>query len=438
MRSLSLFRTLLSHTGERLTSLRAVGSRSTVHPRSHHPAWGLACRAFTQTAIAQRKAPALDVVSHRGPGRDAALDAAMKQIEKSYGKNAVLKLGDALPRTEVDVISTGSLSLDLALGVGGLPRGRIIEVYGPEMSGKTTLALHAVAEAQKKQGKAVFVDVEHALDPTYAERLGVQTKELLVSQPDTGEQALEIVDTLVRSGAVDIVVLDSVAALVPRAELEGDMGDHHIGLQARLMSQALRKLTASINRSNCIVLFLNQTRHKVGTLPFMNPETTSGGNALKFYCSVRLEIRKVTALKKGSPEVVYGNRVRVKVAKNKLAPPFRQTEFDIEFGRGISRYGELLDEGLKMGIVQKSGAWYSYEGEQLGQGRDRAKEALEGSPELSEKIEVDIRSRSLQLASDPATKAKAENIEDVSMGDTEAVFHASVDETDGEKEGEDK
>ncbi len=320
--------------------------------------------------------------------RKKALSAALGQIEKQFGKGSVMRMGDINAVRNVDVISTGSLGLDIALGVGGVPRGRVVEIYGPESSGKTTLTLHVVAEAQKMGGTAAFVDAEHALDPMYAEKLGVDMDELLVSQPDTGEQALEITDMLVRSGAVDVVVVDSVAALTPRAEIEGEMGDSHVGLQARLMSQALRKLTANIKRSNCLVIFINQIRMKIGVM-FGNPETTTGGNALKFYSSVRLDIRRIGAIKKG--DEVVGNETRVKVVKNKVAPPFKQTEFEILYGEGISREGEIIDLGVKNGIVDKSGAWYSYNGDRIGQGKDNVRGFLKENPSIAQEIEGKIR-----------------------------------------------
>jgi recombination protein RecA len=319
--------------------------------------------------------------------RKRALEAALSQIDRAFGKGSVMKLGQR-EVVDADTISTGSLGLDIALGIGGFPRGRVIEIYGPESSGKTTLALHAVAEAQKKGGIAAYVDAEHALDPTYARKLGVDVDELLISQPDTGEQGLEIADTLVRSGGVDIVVIDSVAALTPKAELEGEMGDQLPGLQARLMSQALRKLTGSISKSNCLVVFINQMRMKIGVM-FGNPETTTGGNALKFYSSVRLDIRRIGSIK--DRDEVVGNQTRVKVVKNKVAPPFREVEFDIMYGVGISKTGELVDLGVKAGIVEKSGSWYSYDGERIGQGRDNAKQFLEKNPDMMAKIEAHIR-----------------------------------------------
>jgi recombination protein RecA len=317
-----------------------------------------------------------------------ALDAALGQIERAFGKGSIMKLGQRDPVEASDVVSTGSLSLDIALGIGGLPRGRIIEIYGPESSGKTTLALHAIAEAQKSGGTCAFIDAEHALDPGYARKLGVNVDELLISQPDAGEQALEIADTLVRSGAIDILVIDSVAALVPRAELEGEMGDSHMGLHARLMSQALRKLTGSISRSRCMVIFINQIRMKIGVM-FGNPETTTGGNALKFYASVRLDIRRIGAIK--DREQVVGNQTRVKVVKNKMAPPFKVVEFDIMYGEGVSKTGELIDLGVKAGVVEKSGAWFSYDGTRIGQGRENVRAYLKEHPETAAAIEVAIR-----------------------------------------------
>jgi len=320
--------------------------------------------------------------------KNKALEAAIGQIEKAFGKGSVMKLGQRESVVDVQAISTGSLGLDIALGIGGFPKGRIIEIYGPESSGKTTLALHAVAEAQKQGGNCAFVDAEHALDPIYAKKLGVDLDELLISQPDAGEQALEIADTLVRSGAVDVLVVDSVAALVPRAELEGEMGDTHVGLQARLMSQALRKLTSSISRSNCLVIFINQIRLKIGVM-FGNPETTTGGNALKFYASVRLDIRRIGAIK--DRDEVVGNQTRVKVVKNKVAAPFRQVEFDIMYGEGISKHGELLDLGVAAGLVEKAGAWFSYNGQRIGQGRENSKNFLKENPATAEEIEQAIR-----------------------------------------------
>jgi len=320
--------------------------------------------------------------------KQRALEAALSQIDRAFGKGSVMKLGVGGKVAEVESVSTGSLSLDLALGIGGLPRGRVIEVYGPESSGKTTLALHTVAEVQKAGGVAAFVDAEHALDPVYAQKLGVNLDDLLVSQPDTGEQALEITDTLVRSGAVDIIVIDSVAALTPKAEIEGEMGDSLPGLQARLMSQALRKLTASISKSKCIVLFINQIRHKIGVM-YGSPETTTGGNALKFYASVRLDIRRIGQIK--IRDEIVGNSTRVKVVKNKVAPPFREVEFDIMYGQGISKLGEILDLGVKAGIVEKSGSWFSWNSTRIGQGRDNAKDFLKSNPDIATQIEAAVR-----------------------------------------------
>ena len=317
-----------------------------------------------------------------------ALTAALSQIEKQFGKGAIMRMGDGTPIRNVDVVSSGSLALDVALGIGGLPRGRVVEIYGPESSGKTTLTLQVIAEAQKVGGTAAFVDAEHALDPQYAENLGVNVEDLLVSQPDTGEQALEITDMLVRSGAVDIVVVDSVAALTPKAEIEGEMGDRHVGLQARLMSQALRKLTANIQRSNCMVVFINQIRMKIGVM-FGSPETTTGGNALKFYSSVRLDIRRIGSIKKG--DEVIGNQTRVKVVKNKMAPPFRQAEFEILYGKGISKLGELIDLGVANGIIDKAGAWYSYEKDRIGQGKENVRTFLEEHAEMAAEIETRLR-----------------------------------------------
>jgi len=320
--------------------------------------------------------------------RKKALSIALGQIEKQFGKGAVMRLGDAQAVRDIDVISTGSLALDAALGIGGLPRGRVVEIYGPESSGKTTLTLQVIAEAQKLGGTAAFVDAEHALDPSYAEKLGVNVDDLLVSQPDTGEQALEIADMLVRSGAVDVVVIDSVAALTPKAEIEGEMGDSHVGLQARLMSQALRKLTANIKRSNALVIFINQIRMKIGVM-FGSPETTTGGNALKFYSSVRLDIRRIGAIKRG--DEVIGNETRVKVVKNKLAPPFKQAEFEVLYGEGISREGELIELGVREGIIDKAGAWYSYNGDRIGQGKDNARQWLRDNPAVANEIERKLR-----------------------------------------------
>lgn len=317
-----------------------------------------------------------------------ALDAALAQIERQFGKGSVMKLGDTSHRMQVETVPTGSLSLDIALGMGGIPKGRIVEVYGPESSGKTTVSLHMVAEVQKRGGIAGFIDAEHALDPAYAKKIGVDIDNLYISQPDNGEQALEITETMVRSGAVDIVIVDSVAALVPKAEIDGDMGDSHVGLQARLMSQALRKLTAVISKSNCIVIFINQLREKVGIM-FGNPETTTGGRALKFYSSIRLDVRRIEAIKQGGE--VVGNRTRIKVVKNKIAPPFKEAEFDIMFGEGISMAGDILDLAADIGVVQKSGAWYAYEGNKIGQGRENAKTFLRENPEIMEEIEGKVR-----------------------------------------------
>ena len=329
-----------------------------------------------------------------GTDRQKALDAALAQIDRAFGKGSAMKLGSR-EALQVETVSTGSLGLDIALGVGGLPRGRVIEIYGPESSGKTTLALHTIAEAQKTGGTAAFVDAEHALDPVYAKKLGVNIDELIVSQPDTGEQALEIVDTLVRSNAVDILVIDSVAALVPRAEIEGEMGDSHVGLQARLMSQSLRKLTGSISRSRCMVIFINQLRMKIGVM-YGNPETTTGGNALKFYASVRLDIRRIGQIK--DRDEIVGNATRVKVVKNKVAPPFKQVEFDIMYGEGISKVGEILDLGVKAGIVEKSGAWFSYDSQRIGQGRENSKQFLKDNPEIMTRLEAAIRKREDKVA----------------------------------------
>jgi recombination protein RecA len=327
--------------------------------------------------------------------KNKALDAAVAQIERAFGKGSIMRMGARTGDEQIEVIPSGSLGLDLALGIGGLPRGRIIEIYGPESSGKTTLALHAIAEAQKRGGTCAFLDAEHALDPAYARKLGVDVDNLLISQPDAGEQALEIADTLVRSGAIDVLVVDSVAALVPRAELEGEMGDSHMGLHARLMSQALRKITGSVSRSKCMLIFLNQIRMKIGVM-FGNPETTTGGNALKFYASVRMEIRRIGQIKER--EEVVGNQTRVKVVKNKLAPPFRQVEFDIMYGEGISKVGELLDLGVKAGVVEKSGAWFSYDSQRIGQGRENAKQFLREHREVADAIETRVREHSGVIA----------------------------------------
>ena len=340
--------------------------------------------------------------------RKKALSAALGQIEKQFGKGAVMRMGDSTAVRNIEAISTGSLNLDIALGIGGVPKGRIIEIYGPESSGKTTLTLHVVAEAQKQGGTAAFVDAEHALDPQYAKKLGVNVDELLVSQPDTGEQALEITDMLVRSGAVDVVVVDSVAALTPKAEIEGDMGDTHVGLQARLMSQALRKLTANIKRSNCVVIFINQIRMKIGVM-FGNPETTTGGNALKFYSSVRLDIRRTGAIKKG--DEVVGNETKVKVVKNKVAPPFKQMNFEILYGEGISHEGELIDLGVQYGLVEKAGAWYSYNGDRIGQGKDNVRMFLKENTDIAQHLESQIRAQAFpkpsQVSDEPEVEAEA-------------------------------
>jgi recombination protein RecA len=337
--------------------------------------------------------------------RKKALQAALGQIERQFGKGAVMRMGDENAQRDIAAVSSGSLSLDIALGIGGYPRGRVVEIYGPESSGKTTLTLHAIAEMQKLGGTAAFIDAEHALDPNYAEKLGVNIDDLLVSQPDTGEQALEIADMLVRSGAVDVVVIDSVAALTPKAELEGEMGDTHVGLQARLMSQALRKLTANIKRSNTLVIFINQIRMKIGVM-FGSPETTTGGNALKFYSSVRLDIRRIGAIKKG--DEVLGNETRVKVVKNKVAPPFKQVTFDILYNEGVSREGEIIDLGVETGVVNKSGAWYSYGDDRIGQGKDNVRQFLKDNPEMAQEIEAQIREKLL-----PKTGARLHAVEAV-------------------------
>lgn len=354
----------------------------------------------------------LRLVEKDSMDKQKALDAALSQIERAFGKGSIMKLGAKENLVETEVISTGSLGLDIALGIGGLPKGRIVEIYGPESSGKTTLALHAIAQAQKAGGTCAFVDAEHALDPSYARKLGVNIDELLISQPDAGEQALEIADTLVRSGAIDVLVVDSVAALVPRAELEGEMGDSHVGLHARLMSQALRKLTGSISKSNCLVIFINQIRLKIGVM-FGNPETTTGGNALKFYASVRLDIRRIGAIK--DRDAVVGNQTRVKVVKNKMAPPFRVVEFDIMYGEGVSKVGELLDLGIQASVVDKSGAWFSYDGTRIGQGRENAKTYLRNNPEMADAIEAKIRGNAGLVA-------------DAMMGTPEAEGEASTPE----------
>jgi recombination protein RecA len=340
--------------------------------------------------------------------KNKALDAAMAQIERAFGKGSIMRMGATAGAGAVDVIPSGSLGLDLALGIGGLPRGRIVEIYGPESSGKTTLALHAIAEAQKRGGTCAFIDAEHALDPGYARKLGLDVDNLLISQPDAGEQALEIADTLVRSGAIDVLVVDSVAALVPRAELEGEMGDSHMGLHARLMSQALRKITGSVSRSNCILVFLNQIRMKIGVM-FGNPETTTGGNALKFYASVRLEIRRIGQIK--DRDEVVGNQTRVKVVKNKMAPPFREVEFDIMYGEGISRVGELIDLGVKGGVVEKSGAWFSHDSQRIGQGRENAKQFLRDHKDIADVIEKKIRDASSVVADALMVDATEEDAE---------------------------
>jgi recombination protein RecA len=340
--------------------------------------------------------------------KSKALSAALSQIERQFGKGSVMRMGDAGVVKDVEVISTGSLGLDIALGIGGLPRGRVIEIYGPESSGKTTLTLQVIAEAQKKGGTAAFIDAEHALDPGYARKLGVNVDDLLLSQPDTGEQALEIADMLVRSGAVDVVVVDSVAALTPKAEIDGEMGDSHMGLQARLMSQALRKLTANIKRSNTMVIFINQIRMKIGVM-FGNPETTTGGNALKFYSSVRLDIRRTGAIKKG--DEVIGNETRVKVVKNKMAPPFKQAEFEILYGEGTSRESEIIDLGVQAGLVEKSGAWYAYGGNRIGQGKDNARTYLKEHPEVAQEIEGQIRARTLTLRTAGTEQEEAAEVE---------------------------
>ncbi|MFP3873787.1 MAG: recombinase RecA [Thiohalophilus sp.] len=346
-----------------------------------------------------------------------ALSAALSQIEKQFGKGSVMRMGDTSAVRNVEAISTGSLGLDIALGVGGLPKGRVVEIYGPESSGKTTLTLQVIAECQKHGGTAAFVDAEHALDPQYAGRLGVNVDDLLVSQPDTGEQALEITDMLVRSSAVDVVVVDSVAALTPKAEIEGDMGDTHVGLQARLMSQALRKLSGNIKRSNTLVIFINQIRMKIGVM-FGSPETTTGGNALKFYASVRLDIRRIGSIKKG--DEVIGNETRVKVLKNKVAPPFKQVEFDLLYNEGISREGEIIDLGVKEGLVDKSGAWYSYNGERIGQGKDNVRNFLKEHPQMAQEIEAQIRDKLLPRPAETQGEAQADAPDDSALEEAEA------------------
>ncbi|WP_366511501.1 recombinase RecA [Maricaulis sp.] len=352
------------------------------------------------------------VKNEKNMDKEKAIEAALSQIDKAFGKGSVMKLGQK-PAMEIETISTGSLGLDIALGIGGLPKGRIIEIYGPESSGKTTLALHTVAEAQKAGGVAAFIDAEHALDPIYAGKLGVDVGELLVSQPDAGEQALEIADTLVRSGAVDILVIDSVAALTPRAELEGEMGDSLPGLQARLMSQALRKLTGSISKSKCLVIFINQIRMKIGVM-FGSPETTTGGNALKFYSSVRLDIRRIGAIK--NRDEVIGNQTRVKVVKNKVAPPFREVEFDILYGEGISKMGELIDLGVKGDVIEKSGSWYSYNSERIGQGRENARQFMLSNPDIASEIESKVRANAGLIADEMLTGPDLPEEEDVAAG----------------------
>jgi recombination protein RecA len=348
--------------------------------------------------------------------KNKALDAALAQIERAFGKGSIMKLTGEDNRMEVEAVSTGSLGLDIALGIGGLPRGRITEIYGPESSGKTTLALQVIAEAQKMGGTCAIVDAEHALDPGYAKKLGCDVDNLLISQPDTGEQALEIADTLVRSGAIDVLVVDSVAALVPRAELEGEMGDTHVGLQARLMSQALRKITGSISRSNTIVIFINQIRMKIGVM-FGSPETTAGGNALKFYASVRLDIRRIGSIK--DRETVVGNQTRVKVVKNKMAPPFRQVEFDIMYGQGISKTGELIDIGVQGNLVEKSGAWFAYDGQRIGQGRENAKTFMKDNPEIAAKLEAQIRGKSNVVAEAMLTGPESDGDDEMPGGVTD-------------------
>ena len=368
----------------------------------------------------------LRVIDGGSMDKDKALQAALGQIERNFGKGSIMRMGEN-PIAEVETISTGSLGLDIALGIGGLPRGRIVEIFGPESSGKTTLALHVIAEAQKSGGICAFVDAEHALDPIYARKLGVNVDELLISQPDAGEQALEIADTLIRSNAVDVLVIDSVAALTPRAELEGEMGDSLPGLQARLMSQAMRKLTGSISRSHGIVIFINQIRMKIGVM-FGSPETTTGGNALKFYSSVRLDIRRIGAIK--DREEVVGNQTRVKVVKNKLAPPFRQVEFDIMYGEGISKTGELLDLGVKSGLVEKSGAWFSYDSQRLGQGRENSRQFLKDNPEIALEIEKGVRESSGLLSEALMTEILGENSDDPDLDATPAAIENETESQD--------
>jgi recombination protein RecA len=359
------------------------------------------------------QAAALRLVEGSSMDKSKALDAALSQIERAFGKGSIMRLGKNDKSMDIETISTGSLGLDIALGVGGLPRGRVVEIYGPESSGKTTLALHTVAEAQKTGGICAFIDAEHALDPVYARKLGVNVDDLLISQPDAGEQALEIADTLVRSGAIDVLVIDSVAALVPRAELEGEMGDSQPGLQARLMSQALRKLTASISRSNTMVIFINQIRMKIGVM-YGSPETTTGGHALKFYASVRLDIRRIGVIK--DRDEVTGNQTRVKVVKNKLAPPFKQVEFDIMYGEGVSKTGEIIDLGVKAGVVEKSGAWFSYDSQRIGQGRENAKTFLKNNPDIANKIEAAVRASSGLIAEQILAGEKDDDEEDAAEG----------------------
>ena len=366
--------------------------------------------------MARNRTPLTVVEKASGKDKSAALDAALSQIDRAFGKNSVMKLGDK-STMDIEAVSTGSIGLDVALGIGGLPKGRVIEIYGPESSGKTTLTLHAIAECQKTGGVAAFIDAEHALDPVYAAKLGVDVNELLIAQPDTGEQALEIADTLVRSGAVDILVIDSVAALTPRAELEGDMGDSLPGLQARLMSQALRKLTGSISKSGCMVIFINQIRMKIGVM-YGSPETTTGGNALKFYSSVRLDIRRIGAIK--YRDEVIGNQTRVKVVKNKVAPPFRQVEFDIMYGEGISKTGEIIDLGVKAEVVEKSGSWYSYGDERIGQGRENVRKFLLENPEMADEIERKIRMNE-GLIEEELLMPKSEQAEDEDDGDAPVI-----------------
>ena len=370
----------------------------------------------------------LRLVEDNTVDKSKALDAALSQIERAFGKGSIMKLGKNEQVVEIETVSTGSLGLDIALGVGGLPKGRIIEIYGPESSGKTTMTLHVIAEAQKKGGICAFIDAEHALDPVYARKLGVNLEDLLISQPDTGEQALEIADTLVRSGAVDVLVIDSVAALTPRAEIEGEMGDSLPGLQARLMSQALRKLTASISRSNTMVVFINQIRMKIGVM-FGSPETTTGGNALKFYSSVRLDIRRIGAVK--DRDEVVGNQTRIKVVKNKLAPPFKQVEFDIMYGEGVSKTGELIDLGVKAGIVEKSGAWFSYNSERLGQGRENAKQFLKDNPAVAEEIELALRQNAGLIAGSLLEGEPSEEEEGGAAGDVASIDEAGSEAAEG-------